>query len=280
MAFTPVIGIGGYAGFRVLEQIAPRQREAFDRSPDIQRNIEYFRANISKAVTAEDLVADRKLLAVALGAFGLGEEIDKRAFVRRIIESSTTEERSLVNRINDPRYKELTKAFGYGDLSGGSNVLRESFREDIIARYKALEFERAVGEGDPDFRLALNFKREIVKIASGENADRVGWLQVLGQRPLRELLSTALQIPDEIAQLDIDQQVKIFEERAAKFFGDRSAAVFKDPDVVDQTLRRFFLNQQVKAGPSPLTPGFAALTLLQNSALGGVGGANLILSQL
>lgn len=280
MAFQPVIGVTGYVGFRVLERVAPRQQEIFDRSPDIQRDIAYFRDNIANALTAEDLVKDRRLLTVALGAFGLGEEINKRALVQRIIESNVFEERSLVNRVNDSRYKELTKAFGYGDITEGTNVLRDAFREDIIARYKSLEFERAVGNADPDFRLALNFKREIAAITSGENVDRVGWLQILGQRPVRELLATALGIPDAVAGLDIDQQIKIFEDRTERFFNSSSPGVFAEQGVVDQTIRRFFLNQQVKAGPNAATPGFAALTLLQNAAVGGTGGANLLLSQV
>ncbi|NJM35728.1 MAG: DUF1217 domain-containing protein, partial [Rhodomicrobium sp.] len=213
MPFTPVIGISGYAGFRVLEKVAPRQREVFDRSPDLVRNIEYFRANIEKATSAEALVKDRKLLTVALGAFGLGEEIDKRALVQRIIESDPSDARSIVNRLNDPRYKALTRAFDYGGITGGAIVLSSTFREEIIAQYKSLEFERAVGDADPDFRLALNFKREIAPIAAGESVERVGWLQTLGQLPVRTLISKAFGLPEAVAKLDIDKQVELFERR-------------------------------------------------------------------
>ena len=66
MFFQPVTGVGGYAGWRVLEQTAPQQREVFDRSPTLQTNIDYFRENIDKAQTLDGLMDDRRLLTVVL----------------------------------------------------------------------------------------------------------------------------------------------------------------------------------------------------------------------
>lgn len=279
MAFLPIAPIGGYGGWLVLQRTAPVQRAAFEKSPQLQREIDYFRENIAKATTAEALVKDRRLLAVALGAFGLGDEIDKRAFIRKILEEGTDDPKSFANRLNEPRFKAFAKAFGYGNLLGGTNVALNSFQGDIVARFKSLEFERAVGESDADMRLAMNFKREIATIASGENVDRVGWLQAMGQKPLRELLTTAFGLPVSLAKLDVDQQKGIFEEKSLKMFGEKSIAVLKDPEKVDAIIRRFFLFRQVEAGPSPTTRGAAALTLLQSSAIGGDGAANLFLSQ-
>jgi hypothetical protein len=279
MAFLPIAPIGGYGGWLVLQRTAPTQRAVFEKSPQLQREIDYFRENIEKATTAEALVKDRRLLAVALGAFGLGDEIDKRAFIRKILEEGTDDPKSFANRLNEPRFKALAKAFGYGNLLAGTNVTLFSFREDIIARFKSLEFERAVGESDADMRLAMNFKREIAAIAAGENADRVGWLQAMGQRPLRELLTTAFGLPTSLAQIDVDQQKDIFEQKSLALFGEKSIAVFKDPEKVDAVIRRFFLFRQIEAGPSPTTRGAAALTLLQSVAIGGDGAANLFLSQ-
>ena len=98
MSFQPAIGVGGLSGWRILEATSARQRETFERSPQLLRNIEYFRENISSAQTAEALVKDRRLLTVALGAFGLTEEIGKRAFVQKMLEGGTEDSGSLANR--------------------------------------------------------------------------------------------------------------------------------------------------------------------------------------
>lgn len=279
MAFQPVIGVGGYGGWRILEATQARQREAFERSPMLTRDIEYFRENIENARTAEDLVKDRRLLTVALGAFGLGDEINKQAFVQKILEGGTDDSSSFANRLGDPRWQALAKAFDYGNITQGSNILLKEFREDVIARYKSLEFERAVGDVDNDMRLAMNFKREIGAIASSESADRSGWLKIMGSLPMRTLMQTALGLPESVAQLDLDKQQEIFADKAQRVFGDKSVVMFTDPAKVDDAIRRFFLFQQMNSGPSASTPGMAALTMLQSSGLGGASGINLLLSQ-
>lgn len=279
MFFQPVIGAGGYAGWRILEQTDARQRETFERSPLLLRNIEYFRENITNATSAEDLIKDRRLLQVALGAFGLGEEINKQAFVRKVLEEGTESTTAFANRLGDNRYRELAKAFDYGNISGGANIFLTSFREDIVARYKSLEFERAVGETDNDMRLAMNFKREITNIATSGAPEATAWFQIMGQQPLIELVRTAFNLPTEISSLDVDKQQELFADKANQLLGNSSPEVFQDEDVVNDLIRRFFLSRQIQSGPSAATPGFSALTLLQSSGLGGVGGANLFLSQ-
>ena len=277
--FQPAVGTGGYLGWRVLENSEVRQREQFEQSPLIEREVEYFRENISKATSAEALVEDRRLLRVALGAFGLGDELNKGAFIQKILEEGTLEDRSFANRISDQRYRDLADTFSYGNLVD-PEVGSEAFREDIIARYKTLEFERAVGDVDGDMRVAMNFKREIGDIAATavEN-ETTAWFQIMGNPPLRELVATALNIPAEASQVDIDQQQEFFADRAQSVFGSSSPEIFSDPDTVNDIIRRFFLNRQLENGPGVLTPGFGALTLLQNTTLGAGASLNLFLSQ-
>ncbi|HXI87712.1 MAG TPA: DUF1217 domain-containing protein [Parvularculaceae bacterium] len=276
--FQPAIPLGGYLGWRVLQNTAIRQQAAFDNTPSIQRDIQYFLDNIENATTPTALVGDRRLLKVALGAFGLDDEIDKKAFIKTIISGSTSDPKSFVSRLNEPRYKALTDAFGYGDITLGTNVTLQSFKDDIVSRYKTLEFERAVGDVDVDARLALNFKREIAGIAASPNVDSSGWFKILGEAPLRELVMTAFNLPDAMSKLDIDKQKQILEQKADQLFGGKSPAVFADPAKVEDAIRRFFLARQVANGPTLSTPGAGALALLTGS-LGSDTTANLILSQ-
>ena len=69
MTYTPVIPATGYAGWALLKRTLAKQTDSFVKSPEIKRDEDYFRANIGKITTAEDLVKDRRLLNVALGAF-------------------------------------------------------------------------------------------------------------------------------------------------------------------------------------------------------------------
>jgi len=78
MSFGPVIPVGGYAGWRFLQRTVEVQKERFVASAKMQRDEAYFRDRIGGISSAEELVADRRLLQIALGAFGLGEDIGNK----------------------------------------------------------------------------------------------------------------------------------------------------------------------------------------------------------
>jgi hypothetical protein len=263
--FQPAIIAGGYAGFKLFERAMPRQMEAFNKSAEVKRDLAYFMEKIAGAQTPADLVADRKLLKIALGAFGLGEEIDKRAFIRKVLEAGTEDREDFANRLSDPRWRAFAATFGYGDLRGAQTA-RPGFAEDIAARYRVRAFEEAVGASEENFRLALNFRREAAAIGLSGVADRTGWLKILGQGPLRAVLEGALGLPRTLANLDIDRQVAIVEEKARVVFGSSSPAALADPETMEKALRRFFARADLSAGLSAAAPGATALTLLSNAS--------------
>lgn len=280
MFSQPVTGVGGYAGWRILERTAPKQREVFDKSPALANGIDYFRENISAATSVEDLTGDRRLLTIVLGAFGLADEIDKGGFIRKVLTEGTENEEAFANRVKDPRYQALAEVFSYGNSAGVPDLNAAAFQEDIIARFKVREFERAVGETDNDMRLALNFKREISEFTDPQIGERTAWFRLMAQEPLKQLMATALNLPGSISQLDVDRQQQIFADKAKQLFGEPSLAVFNDPEKIDDVIRRFFLTRQLQNGPSEATPGFGALSLLQsNTSFGASSIENLLLSQ-
>jgi hypothetical protein len=71
MTFQPLIPLAGYSGWAFLNRTMDSQKSAFNESNEIKRDTEYFKENIGSVESAEDLMSDRRLLSVALGAFGL-----------------------------------------------------------------------------------------------------------------------------------------------------------------------------------------------------------------
>jgi hypothetical protein len=278
MAFQPLVPAGGLAGYRFVERTLGTQLETFSARPDIARDIAYFRETAGEADTAEKLAADRRLLRVALGAFGLADQVDKRAFVRKVLEDGTIKRDALANRLSTPAWRELSATLGYGDVGGLLGV--DSVREELVERYRIRQFEEAVGARNADIGAALAFKRSVGVIAESETVDRAGWFRILGRQDLRPVIETALGLPSSFGALDIDQQRQELERLARRELGGESPAVFRDPEVMDDVIRRFLALSAARAGPSPLTPGSTALTLLQSGGLGAGARTNLFASAL
>lgn len=276
MSFAPVIPIGGPAGLGFLDRTFDRQFAQFSRSPEIARDLAHFTEVAGGIETAADLVQDTRALRVALGAFGLEDELPKRAFIRKVLEEGTLERTSLANRLQDPAWRKFSEAMGFGDFGGLLKLT--AVRERTAEQYRVRQFERAVGDRDVSMRLALNFRREIGEIANSESVDRTGWFRIMGSRPLREVVEGALGLPGQFGTMDIDQQRQELESRARRQLGEASPAVFRDPEVVEDLVRRFLVRAQIESGPSATTPGMAALTILQSSGLGGAARGNLFAS--
>jgi hypothetical protein len=261
VSFAPQIPMTGIAGWRFLQRTQASQQAAFDKGPELTREIAYFEEKIGSIKSAEDLVADRRLLKVALGAFGLEGEIDKRAFLRKILEEGTTDERAMARRLTDPAYRKLAEAFGFGD-PGGARTAEAGFAAKITAAYKTRAFEAAVGEADNSMRLVMNFRREIGDLAKGEGAS---WFALLGSRPLREVVEKAYGLPKEFGQLDVDRQREILRDKTSALFGKDTLAAFQDPEAVEKVITRYLARAQVEAGISPMARGAGALALLQST---------------
>jgi hypothetical protein len=275
MSYRPVVPLPGIAGWRFLERTQARQQAAFEDGAALRREVAHFDASIASVKTAADLVADRRLLSVALTAFGLEAEIDKRALVRRVLEEGTTAEGAMATRLTDPAWRKLSAAFGFGDA--GARTGEAGFAAGIIAAYKARAFEVAVGETDNDMRLALNFRREIAALAAGGGGS---WYSVLGSKPLRAVFEKAFGLPAAFAQIDIDKQAEMLRDRADRLFGSDSLAVFQDKANVDKLIDRFLARAQIEQGAAATGPAAAALTLLRsmNAADGSRGLSNLLAS--
>lgn len=279
--FVPLLPSTGVVGFKLLESTEPVQRSIFERQPEIARETAYFRDNITLVTSAADLVADRRLLQVALGAFGLDEEVDKQAFVRRILEEGTESDDAFANRLVDPRFQRLAEAFGFGNLTG-SQTGAIGFADTIVSAYQDRQFEISVGEQDESLRLALNFRREISQYASASDPDGVAWFSVMGDLPVRRVFEGAFGLSSSFGQLDIDRQRDELRSLNDRTFGSTSLEIFQDEENVDRVIERFLVREAALSGPSPTTPGFTALTLLTSSSsgLGEFGIQNIVLSSL
>ncbi|MEM7320961.1 MAG: DUF1217 domain-containing protein, partial [Pseudomonadota bacterium] len=229
MSFQPVLTSTGVAGWRFLQRTYQNQFEAFSQSAAIARDTDQFLARIGQVKSAGDLVQDRQLLTVALGAFGLQNDLDNRFFVQKILEDGVAADDALANRLADKRYREFSAAFGFGPGATLKTGQRARM-EEIVADFRAQTFEIAVGETDDTMRVALYGQRELPDLAAKDVADSTKWYTVLGLPPLRNLFQVALGLPTGVSQVDIDKQVEIFREKLDRVTGSESIAQFSDPE--------------------------------------------------
>jgi len=261
MTFQPILPASGLVGWKFLERTYEAQTKSFMSSATITRDTEYFAENVGKVETANDLVSDRRLLRVALAAFGLEDDLRNTYFVQKILEEGTLNPASLANKMSDSRYAALSEAFGF-DLGIPKSKI-SNFSDSIIEKYRSRQFETAIGEKDQNMRLALNAQRELAEIATNSDSEKVRWFQIMGNAPLRSVMEIALGLPDSFAQIDLDQQLDVFGEKAETQLGIESLSDLSDSNTMNKLIERFLLRSEVQT-MSGSNSASIALTLLQS----------------
>lgn len=263
--------MGGPAGHAFLKRTQERQMEVLSEQASVKRLTEHFAERIGEVGTAEALVADRQLREVALGAFGLSEDVDNRFYIERILREGTGEG-SLSSRLSDKRYARMAEAFGFdrtGEVELRTMLLVHppATREEVIA-------DR---EGRLEDRLTLVLKRELREIATrtgtrevetgaldaeGEPVTRTlergltedeRWSAILLDVGLRDAFRTALGLGEAFEDLPEAEQVATIRAAAAAEFGDDTASRFRDPEAAEALAARVI----AEVGPPTRAEGFA-----------------------
>jgi hypothetical protein len=236
------------AGWQILAKSQDAEKSRYAKQPEVAREIEYFKANISKVKTPADLVKDRRLLGVVLDAYGLGGDINAQARIRKVLEGGVLNPTSLANKLVDPRYKEMAGDFNF-DLMENAKLEDPKFVQSIVDRYTTAKFEGTVGESNPDLQKALYFKRKIAGVSN--------WYEVLADKALFQVVKTTFGLPDAFSKIDVDKQADVLESKIG-------LAKLKDPAQLDAYAKRYL----AAAGAAQANASFSPALQILNGMTG------------
>ncbi len=118
--FSPTVLGTGTGGYAYLTRTREVQQGLFAKSSEVARDTRHFADRLKDVESSDQLVNDRALLKVALGAFGLEDDLNNRAFIKKILDSDLTDSTSLANRLADKQYLALARAFNFAGDGGPS----------------------------------------------------------------------------------------------------------------------------------------------------------------
>jgi hypothetical protein len=244
-------GIGSLAAWSVLSRKGDELEARFAGRRDSEADAARFREAASRISSVEELLRDRRSLQFVLESFQLESEIGKTAVLRRLLTEDPADEASFANRMADPRYRELSRAFGGRD---GPPLASPALVERIVAAAMTNRFEKAAGEGNSGLREALYFQR---KAASVTNVN-----ELMSDRALTTVVRGALGLPETFGLLSFEQQRRTLEARV-------DFAQLADPAAAGRLVQRYLA--QVPAAAPASDPRLALLAPAASGAEGLLG---------
>ena len=81
----------------------------------VETAVGYYVSNISNVTSIDDLMADSRLLYVAMGAFGLDSTVETPDRIREMLEGGVADPESPANKLADKRYANFVTAFNFAE---------------------------------------------------------------------------------------------------------------------------------------------------------------------
>ena len=158
-----------------------RYQKMVASEPAVKTATQYYAANIGKVKSISDFVNNYRLLSYALTAYGLGDQINNKALVTKVLQGGYTSSRALANTLSNPNWAKFAKAFDFVG-SGASSVSTASAVSATETNYNEQKLESQEGQQDVGVQLALYFNRVAPTIKSAYS--------VLGDKNLLEAFQT------------------------------------------------------------------------------------------
>ena len=193
------------------------------KDPAVSQDVAAFRRAVASAKDLKSLLANPQARKVLLTASGLADQLDYTALATKAFLSNPADPKSLADRLTDKRFLAVAKTYDFA--KSGLSVLKQSKVLDTIAGgYAEVAWRKSLDANTPGLSKALDFHKRAAGITST--------LQILGDATLRNVVTTALGLPLQIAIQPLEAQQAAISSRL-------DLSKFKDPKFVDAFTQRF-----------------------------------------
>ena len=151
--------------FLAVTQNLSRYQAMTAAEPAVKTATAYYEANIGSVSSVQDLVGNYRLLSYALNAYGLGDQINNKGLITKVLEGGVSNSKSLANTLPDSRWKAFAAAFNFVD-SGATSPSSSSAVTTTTSDYVEQQLESDQGDQDVGVQLALYFQRVAPTVTS------------------------------------------------------------------------------------------------------------------
>jgi hypothetical protein len=219
------------------EKNEDKQREQIAKDPVVKKELERFAKVVKEAETIDDVLNDPVARQVFLKANGLGDQANAVALAKKALKSDLDDPASLAYRLSSVNGNWLSTAKKYDFNSFGVELLKLDVSiKEVADNYVGEKRLDMLDEQMPGLGSALLFKH----IAKDLDTP----IKILGSALGREVVTTALGLPKQIAIQSLEAQEKAITQRL-------DPKRLKDPEFVDKLVQRYLI--QLNGGSTGLT---------------------------
>jgi hypothetical protein len=243
-----------------IENNLARYQKLEASQPAVKTASAYYQANIGKVTSVDQFVGNYRLLSYALNAYGLGDQINNKALITKVLEQGTASPKALANTLDNANWKAFANAFNFS-ATGEAAPTSSSSVATTTSDYVEQQLESDQGSQDPGVELALYFKRVAPTVTNGYG--------VLADKNLLEVAQTIFGLSPTASAAEIDKE-------AVAIGKLMPVSDLQDPKKLNQLVERFTAAYDAKYGPA--SGSSSSLTVANGNASSSAAAATSILS--
>ncbi len=249
--------------YRIAEKQGDKGFASFSKRNDVQKDVERGLAALEKVTTVDELFKNYRALEFVTSALGIGSRLSSPGLLKRALLSDPNDDKSLINQLNSPSLKNAQSTLKLRD-TGVATLKAQAFLDELVDSFKRTRYEQNIAQDNPEVTKARYFK------TNAKNAtDNI--YKILGDQVLRDVVTTTLGLPREIAIQPVETQAKAVTSRI-------DITRFNDPAFVDKFIQRYLNAADQKKQQAGGTSGSGSYVLSLFGGNAGTGGSGSIIS--
>ena len=248
------------ADYLSVTQNLARYQAMTAAEPAVKTATAYYDANIGKVTSIQDFVGNYRLLSYALNAYGLGDQINAKGLITKVLEGGVSNPKSLANTLSDSRWKAFAAAFDFVG-KGASSISSANAVQTTSSNYVQQQLESDQGAQDVGVQLALYFQRVAPTVAN-EYA-------ILADPNLLQVAQTIFGLSPATSATNVDAQALALSKMMP-------LSDLRDPTKLKQLTERFTAMYDLTYGPG--SGATTSLTVSSSNSSATVSGASAVLA--
>ena len=212
------------------------------KQPEVIDDVDAFRKAVASATSVTQLLQNPDFQKVFLTANGLASDVGYTALAAKALASNPSDSNSLANQLGSA-WESAVETYQFA-TKGLSVIQNPQVLNTIGNGYAEVLWRQSLDAGTPGLSNALDFIQRASSITSVD--------QILGDPTFRAVVTTTLEIPQQIAFQPIDAQEQAISSRI-------NVAEFQNPSFVTQFAQRYLLMEQEQSTSSSGSPSSASL---------------------
>jgi len=198
---------------------------ATEKQTSVQMAITAFTKAVTSAKSVTQLLSNPAFQQVFLTANNLASNIGYTALVTKALMSNPNDSKSLANTLSDTNWKSTVSAYNFY-ANGLSAIQSSSAIASLTEAYAEVTWRNSLDTTTPGLSNALTFRSEASTITSVD--------QILGDPVMRDVVTTTLGLPEQIAVQPLEAQETAISSRL-------DIKNFKTPQYVDQFVDQYLI---------------------------------------